>query len=247
MSTGASRAIELSVLAPVYNERDGIEAVLRHWVAVLAGLGLRAEIVLADDGSTDGTSAVLARLAAELPLLRVLSHPVNRGYGFALGSALAASRGDMVVTLDSDGQFDLADLPALLEPYRARGLDFVTGYRVKKRDGVVRVLADRGLNLVVRSLFDTRLRDTNCAMKLIRGELARALTLEARGFPTPTEITLKLLAMGAKTDEAPVRHGERAFGQSKLRVLATSADTLRFLLYLRWRLRLYRAGVIQSP
>lgn len=238
--------IELSVVAPVYNEAAGIERVVRHWVSVLARAELRgAEIVLANDGSTDATGELLARLQTEFPLLRVVTTQPNHGYGFALGQAIAASRGELVVTLDSDGQFDLADVTALLALYRADGLDFVTGYRVKKRDDALRVAADRGLNLLVRGLFGVALRDTNCAMKLIRGDLARALRIEARGYPTPTEITLKLVTMGAKTAEAPVSHAERLAGRSKLSVIPTSVSMLRFLLYLRRKIRLYEAGVLQ--
>lgn len=245
MST-TDASIEVSVVAPVYNEAGGIERVVRRWAEVLARTPLRAEIVLADDGSTDGTAAILARLCDELPLLRVVTHAPNRGYGFALHRAIQASRGEVVVTLDSDGQFDLADFPSLLALYRERSLDFVTGYRVKKRDGAVRVAADRGLNLLVRAMFAVDLRDTNCAMKLMRGELARSLRIEARGYPTPTEITLKLMALGAATAEAPVSHAERLAGHSKLRVVSTSVSMLRFLLYLRRKIGLYRAGILQT-
>ena len=238
--------IELSVVAPVYNEADGIERVVRRWSDVLARADLRAEIVLANDGSTDATGAILERLEAEIPALRVLSYSPNHGYGYALQQAIQASRGEVVVTVDSDGQFDLADLFGLLALYRERALDFVTGYRTRKRDGPVRVAADRGLNLLVRALFPVQLRDTNCAMKLIRGDLARSLRIEACGFPTPTEITLKLVAMGAKTAEAPVTHAERLAGRSKLQILPTSVDMVLFLLYLRRKIRLHRAGILQA-
>lgn len=238
--------IELSVVAPVYNEADGIERVVRGWSDVLARTNLRAEIVLADDGSIDATGAILERLKAEIPALRVLSYGPNHGYGFALHQAIQASRGELVVTIDSDGQFDLADLTGLLALYRARSLDFVTGYRSRKRDSPVRVVADRGLNVLVRALFPIQLRDTNCAMKLIRGDLARSLRIEARGYPTPTEITLKLVAMGAKTAEAPVTHAERLAGRSKLQILPTAVDMVRFLLYLRRKIRLHQVGILQT-
>jgi dolichol-phosphate mannosyltransferase len=164
----------------------------------------------------------------------------------SLGKAIEATRGAWVATLDSDGQFDLADALPMLARCRAEGIDFVTGYRRAKRDGVVRVLADRGLNLLVRGMFGLDLRDTNCALKVIRGDLARSLRIEARGYPTPTEVTVKLLELGARAAEMPVEHGERVAGSSKLKVLSTSADMARFLLYLRGKVRLYRAGVIQA-
>lgn len=241
-----ARVIDLSVAAPVFNEADGIERVLRRWRAVLDATSLRTEIVLTDDGSTDATGSVLARLQREVEGLRVQTFHPNHGYGFALGRAIAATRGAWVVTLDSDGQFDLAEALPMLERCKAEGLDFVTGYRRAKRDDVLRVAADRGLNLLVRRMFGLDLRDTNCALKVIRGELARSLAIEARGYPTPTEITVKLLALGAKGTEMPVSHGERLAGTSKLRLLSTSVDTTCFLLYLRGKIGLYRAGVIQT-
>lgn len=237
--------IDLSVAAPVFNEADGIEAVLRRWHRVLDATNLRTEIVLTNDGSTDATGPVLARLERELEGLRVQTFHPNHGYGFALGRAIAATRGHWVVTVDSDGQFDLADALPMLERCRAEGLDFVTGYRRAKQDNALRVAADRSLNLLVRGMFGLTLRDTNCALKVIRGELARSLTLEARGYPTPTELTVKLLALGARGAEMPVSHGPRLAGTSKLHVLSTSVDMARFLLYLRGKIGLYRDGVIQ--
>jgi glycosyltransferase involved in cell wall biosynthesis len=238
--------IQVSVVAPVYNEAEGIEQVVRYWADVIRKNSLPCEIVLANDGSTDNTLEILERLSTEIPLLRFVTYKPNRGYGYALKQAIQASHGELVVTLDSDGQFDLADLPRLLERFRKNELDFVTGFRVKKKDNIVRVLADRGLNLVVRSLFWVSLRDTNCAMKLIRGDLARGLNIEARGYPTPTEITVKLVALGAKTGEEGVTHTDRVAGQSKLKVLKTSISTFRFLLYLRKKIKLYRAGILQT-
>ena len=238
--------IEVSVVAPVYNEAEGIEQVVRYWADVLSRSDLSAEIVLANDGSTDGTLAILERLTREISFLRFVSYTPNHGYGHALKTAIQASRGNLVVTLDSDGQFDLADFPKLLNLYREKGLDFVTGYRMKKKDNPLRVFADRALNVIVRTLFSVSLRDTNCAMKLIRGDLARALNIEARGYPTPTEITVKLITQGAKTGEVGVNHTDRIAGQSKLHFFRTSLSMFRFLFYLRNKIKLYRAGIIQS-
>src|SRR5207302_730362 len=106
--------IDLSVVAPVYNEAEGIEQVVRYWAKVLKESGLSSEIVLANDGSTDQTQQVLDRLRVEIPILKVLSYTPNRGYGYALRTAIQGSSGEMVITLDSDGQFDLADYAKLL-------------------------------------------------------------------------------------------------------------------------------------
>jgi glycosyltransferase involved in cell wall biosynthesis len=237
---------EVSVVAPVYNEEGGIERVVRYWIDVIHQNQMNAEIVLANDGSTDRTLEILQNLSKEVPLVRIASYHPNRGYGYALRTAIQASQGKWVITLDSDGQFDLADAPVLIKLQREKDLDFITGYRMKKKDNPMRVIADRSLNLIVRTLFSVGLRDTNCAMKLIRGDLARSLNIEARGYPTPTEITIKLLTLGAKTGEIGVRHSERLEGQSKLKFINTSISFFRFLFYLRKKVRLYRAGILQS-
>ncbi len=239
--------MHLSVCAPCFDEAEGIEAVVRAWDALLERQPYASEIVLSDDGSTDETPRILARLSAELPRLCVVTLPENGGYGRALSAAIAASRGEIVVTLDSDGQFDLADGLALAARLEERGLDCVTGYRREKADSLARVAADRGLNRLVRALFGVDLRDTNCALKAVRGERMRALRIEARGYPAPTEIVLRLAAAGARIDEAPVDHHPRTAGQSKLHPFRTAWSMARFLLYLRSRLRLYRDRIIVEP
>jgi glycosyltransferase involved in cell wall biosynthesis len=233
------------VTAPVYNEAECIEEVVRYWDKVLEGWPLTSEIVLTNDGSVDATGSILDRLMTEIPRLRVIHREKNSGYGGAVASSIAGSRGRLVVTLDSDGQFDLAEARRLIEHLERHSLDAVVGRRDGKRDSFARVLADRVLNRMVRLMFGVRLRDTQCALKVIRGDLARGLTLEARGFPNPTEIVLKLGALGAKLGEQTVTHAERKAGASKLKVFRTGMDTWRFLWYLRRRIKLYRRRVIQ--
>lgn len=234
----------LSVAAPCFNEAEGIAAVVAEWEAVLGAWPHASEIVLCNDGSTDGTGAVLDALGARHPHLRVVHNASNGGYGRALSCAIAATRGDYVATIDSDGQFDLADALRLLEALERDRADAMTGWRMGKQDSPLRVAADRGMNLLVRVLFGTRLRDTNCALKVVRGDLLRGLPIEARGYPTPTEICLRLEARGARLGERGVTHRERAAGLSKLHPLRTAWAFLRFLFYLRTQLKLARAGII---
>lgn len=243
----AGPAPTLSVAAPCFNEAEGIAAVVAEWEAVLDGWPHPSEIVLCNDGSTDGTRDVLDELCARVPRLRVVHNARNGGYGRALSCAIAATRGDWVATIDSDGQFDLADALRLVAALERDGGDAMTGWRMGKKDSPLRVAADRGMNLLVRVLFGTRLRDTNCALKVVRGELLRGLRIEARGYPTPTEICLRLEARGARLGELGVTHRERAAGLSKLHPFRTAWGFLRFLLYLRCKLKLARAGIIVDP
>ncbi len=237
----------LSVAAPCYNEADGIEAVVTDWDAVLATVAQPTEIVLCNDGSTDGTAEVLDRLRSRFPRLRVVHNAINGGYGRALSSAIAATCGEYIVTIDSDGQFDLADAFGLLAELEQGGWDAVSGWRMGKKDSALRVLADRCMNLLVRALFGVRLRDTNCAIKVVKGDILRGLRIEARGYPTPTEICISLMARGYRVGERGVTHRERAAGMSKLHPFRTAWSFLRFLLYMRCKLKLHRAGIILEP
>lgn len=235
---------KLSVAAPCYNEAEGIETVVAEWESVLATMAEPSEIVLCNDGSTDDTRAVLDRLAQRLPRLRVVHNDRNGGYGHALSCAIAATRGEYVATIDSDGQFDVADALRLMALVEGERLDGATGWRMGKKDSVFRVLADRCMNLIVRVLFGTRLRDTNCAIKVVKGDLLRSMRIEARGYPTPTEICMRLEARGARLGELGVTHRERLAGFSKLHPWRTAWSFLRFLVYLRTKLKLQRAGII---
>jgi dolichol-phosphate mannosyltransferase len=236
----------LSVAAPCYNEADGIETVIAEWDSVLASTDKATEIVLCNDGSTDGTAELLERLRPRFARLRVV-HNARGGYGRALSSAIGSTRGDYVCTIDSDGQFDLADAFKLLGELERGGYDGVTGWRMGKKDSAARVLADRGMNVLVRFLFGTRLRDTNCALKIVKGDVLRALGIEACGYPTPTEICIRLAARGYRLGECGVTHHPRAAGTSKLHPWRTAWSFLRFLLYLRHKLKLHRAGIILAP
>ncbi|HJL03772.1 MAG TPA: glycosyltransferase family 2 protein [Polyangiaceae bacterium LLY-WYZ-15_(1-7)] len=230
---------EISICAPAYDEEACIEEVVRSWLAMLDGAGIAGEVVVADDGSRDGTRAILARLAAEDARVRVVGEAVNRGYGPALRSAIAAARGAFVATIDSDGQFDPADVPRLLAHQRRGGFDLVNGWR-RKRDTPARVAADLGLRALVRALFGVRVHDPNCALKLMRArwvqEAVREAALEARGFPTPSEVVIRAQRDGLAIGELPVTHRERAGGQTKLRLARTALDAARFFVALRIRL-----------
>jgi hypothetical protein len=135
----------------------------------------------------------------------------------------------------------------LIEDLEKGGYDCVTGFRRAKQDSIFRVLADRGLNRLVRFMFGVKLRDTNCALKVAKGELLRGLRIEARGFPTPTEILIRMQAKGYRIGEAGVSHRERAGGASKLHPWRTAWAMFRFLLYLRTKLNLFRSRIIVEP
>jgi glycosyltransferase involved in cell wall biosynthesis len=226
----------LSICAPAFDEEECIEAVVSGLLAMLDREVIDGELVITDDGSRDRTPEILARMSDADPRLRVVSPGTNQGYGRALRAAIAEARGDFVVTIDSDGQFDPADVPRLLARQREGDFDLVTGHRVRKRDTPLRVGADLGLRAMVRALFGVRVRDPNCALKLIRRRWVQEAPLEADGYPTPTEIVVRAHDDGLSIADVGVAHLPRAGGTTKLRLLRTAVDAGRFLLRLRLQL-----------
>ncbi len=239
-------SICLSVTAPVYNEGQVIEGVVRKWFDVLQNSGMSHEVVLGDGGSTDGTLEILERLGQEYPTLKTAHAPQPSGYGNALFSAIYATEGRYVIMLDSDGQFELANFSAMLEKLEKEELDVVTGYRMRKEDTFIRVFADRVLNLIVRVMFGLKQKDTNCALKVFKGDIARKLHIEARAWPTPTEIMIRLEALGCRVGEVGIEHHEREGGETKLRVVKTGFEMLCFLFYMKYKLWLYKKRIINK-
>jgi glycosyltransferase involved in cell wall biosynthesis len=239
-----SNNILLSVVAPVFNEEENIEDVLRYWNEVLDNAGFTSEIVLTNDGSKDKTAEILADLRKEMSRLKVITHETNGGYGRALSTSIKNSSGEWVATIDSDGQFDLKEYKILLDKAQTENLDGVTGFRKKKQDTFIRVYGDRVLNKIVRLMFNVQFKDTNCALKLLKGNLIRSINLEAKGYPTPTEIIIKSSVLGAKLGESGITHAEREGGLSKLNPVATGINFLRFLFYLKMKIGLYNKKIL---
>lgn len=225
---------KLSVVAPAFNEEECIEPVISQWIGFLRELGEPFEIVIANDGSTDQTGAILKRLAQTFPELEVIGGSVNHGYGAALTSAIEHSTGETILSLDSDGQFAIEDYVALRNALIQSGADCATGIREKK-DSVFRVFADGVFRFLCRRLFSTGWRDPNCAIKLTKASALRSLSLEARGYASPSEILFKLNFNKFKIVEIKVQHRERIAGVSKLRFFSAAINMMLFILYLSFK------------
>jgi len=223
----------LSVVLPAHNEEANIEAVVRDCLAKLPAMAEDFEIVVVDDGSRDATPQIIDRLAREDPRVVALHHPVNRGYGDALMTGFAHTRGDYVMFMDSDRQFDIADLERLL-PYMGR-YDIVAGYRIRRRDPPLRLLYARIFNLAVRLFFGLRLRDVDCAFKVFRGDLLRGIHLEFGGALINTEILAKARHRGATLTEVGVHHYPRLVGRQSGGSFRVVFRAMRNFLRLWWR------------
>lgn len=228
---------KLSVVLPAHNEVDNLPPVLRRAFAVLPDLAEDFELVVVDDGSVDGTGQLLDKAAAENPRVRPVHHKRNRGYGAALTSGFAAATGDHIMIMDADQQFDIADL-SYLAPF-VRDFDIVAGYRIRRQDPMYRLIYARIFTLAVRVLFGIRLRDIDCAFKVFRADLLRAISLTSPGALINTEIMAKATRAGANWVEVGVNHyprpaGESSGGSPKV-VFRAMKETLR----LWWRMRIY--------
>ncbi len=200
----------LSACFPVHDEEANVEPMTEAVLRVLPSVAVRWELIIVDDGSRDGTAAIVDRLARERDGVRVVRHDRNRGYGAAVRSGLAACRHDYVFLTDGDRQFDPADLAALLPSLE--GADVVIGYRRTRADSLPRRLNTAGWNLLVRALLGVRVRDVNCAFKLLRRDAVAGLPLRADGALLPAELLARVVRRGCRIVEVPVAHHPRVAG-----------------------------------
>jgi glycosyltransferase involved in cell wall biosynthesis len=203
---------KLSLVLPAHNEAENIEAVVSRALDVLPRVVRDVEILVVNDGSQDETGAIIDRLASEHPEVQAIHHPVNRGYGAALTSGFRAATGDSIMFMDSDRQFDIADINALLPyvPY----YDIVAGYRIQRRDPFYRRLYGKLFGLVVWVLFGVHLRDTDCAFKIYRADLLNTIELTTPGALINTEMLARSKRRGATIVEVGVNHYPRYAGES---------------------------------
>jgi len=199
----------LSLVLPAYNEEGNIEFVVRRAIEVLPAIVDDFEIIVVNDGSRDATPEIIDRLAAEDSRVRPLHQP-NKGYGGALTTGFEATTGDYVMFMDSDRQFDIADIK-LLAPFVA-SYDIVAGFRMERSDPIHRRINAEVFNIVVRILFGVHMRDLDCAFKIFRGDMIRSLELTSSGALINAEMQAKLRRQGATLEQVGVPHYPRIAG-----------------------------------
>lgn len=196
---------------PAFNEEANLVAAVGGVCAVLERLGWPYEIVVVDDGSTDGTAGVCRDLQSRAPAVRVVSHGTNRGYGAAVRSGLLAARNDLVVLFPADRQFDPEQIPALVA--MSSTFDVVIGRRVDRADPGHRIALGTGWSWLVRRLFGLSVRDVNSGFKVYRRRAIEAEALQSNSALIDAEILVRLSSQRCDITEVPVRHLRRVHGE----------------------------------
>jgi len=205
-------APEVSVVVPIYNERENIQPLHQSLTWALRALGRSYEIVMVDDGSSDRSRDELRRLAAWDAKLRLVMFRRNYGQTAAMSAGFKASRGRVIVAMDGDLQNDPADIGRLLERIEA-GYDVVCGWRRNRQDRVAtRLMPSKFANFLIARVTGARIHDTGCSLKAYRGWVVRSLNLYSDMHRFMAALGVGL---GARITEVPVRHHARRAGKSK--------------------------------
>jgi dolichol-phosphate hexosyltransferase len=232
---------DLSILMPVFNERETVRAAVEEALdADYPTDGV--ELVIVDDGSTDGTTEVLAGISKD-PRVKLVVHGQNTGKGAAVRTALQHASGAYAAIMDADREYDPSDIGKLLEPILASEADVVYGTRGFESHSAFSfwyVLGNKGVTLAANLLFNSYLGDIMTCHKVMRTDVFRSLRLESRGFDIEPEITGRLLAAGHRIYEVPVRYRARGRDEGKKLTALDGVRVLRTLLECRleagWRL-----------
>lgn len=236
---------KLSLIIPALNESPNIDPLYRSILEHVDRLGVPFEVILVDDGSTDDTFDVMARLARFDPRVTAVRLRRNFGQTAALAAGLEHASGDIIVTLDADLQNDPADIPMMLDVLRG-GYDMVLGYRERRQDPFwTRRLPSQIANRLISRVTGIKVRDTGCALKVIRGDVLRRIPLysDMHRFVLPMA-----LPIGVRVREVPVRHHPRRQGQSKYglgRIQRVVVDLVVIRLLLRFARRPF--GIFFGP
>jgi dolichol-phosphate mannosyltransferase len=224
----------LSIVIPFYNEADNVLPLLRELRAMIEENKLAViEVLTVDDGSKDGTGEILEFESQNWPLLRVVHHRTNRGQAAALWTAFTQVRGEIVVTLDGDGQNDPADIPRLLSFLR-EGVDMVTGFREIRRDPRLRKEMSRLANRIRCRVLGDQVSDAGCALKVFRREVCGSF------LPIRTLYSFMpafAVAHGFAVIEAPVLHRPRGAGTSKYGLVVMAWRPFLDMLGVFWYIR----------
>ena len=241
MSPRNKEVQSVSAFFPCYNDEHSIPIMVRAACAALAATVDDFEVIVVDDGSSDGSVAALEAMLAEVPQLVIVRHVTNRGYGGALISGFASATKQWIFYTDGDAQYDASELVRCIEAVRS-DTDVVQGWKIERGDSWYRKVIGRVYHHAVRRLFNLHVRDTDCDFRLIRSTLMDRVQLTSTSGVICVEMMRKFERADAKFVEVGVSHCERPFGRSQFFRLPAIARSARQLIALWWRL-VVRRGI----
>jgi len=226
----------LSVFFPAYNDEKSIGRLVDDAFMILPEISKKYEVIVVNDGSMDKTAQVLKKLARKYKNFKIVTHEKNRGYGAALKSGFKNAKGDFIFYTDGDGQYDVKELPDLVEKID-EGIDLVNGYKIKRSDSWLRIIFGQIYALWVRLLLGIRFADVDCDFRLFRRRILGKITLTCDSGAICAEMLAKIQKEKGVIASVPVHHYPRRYGHSQFfwpkRILKTIYDNLK----LWWQLR----------
>ncbi|HWL94630.1 MAG TPA: glycosyltransferase family 2 protein [Phycisphaerae bacterium] len=230
-----NRLPSLTIFFPFYNEEANLERVVREALAAAPGFADRFEIIMVNDGSKDRTGEIADRLEKEIPQCRAAHNRPNQGYGGAVKRGFKEARMEYIFFTDGDGQFDIREMTKLIELLDR--CDIAVGYRIKRADPFVRKANALAWGTLVRGLFGIKVRDIDCAFKLIPKSFMDSIELWSDGALISTELLAKATYKGLRIEEVGVHHYPRKAGEQTGAKLGVILKAFRELFKLRKRIR----------
>jgi glycosyltransferase involved in cell wall biosynthesis len=230
------RQLSISVFFPAYNDEKSIPKMVDGAMAVLREHASDFEVIVVNDGSADGTAAVLAELKEKhAPYVKVVTHPQNRGYGAALRTGFATAQKEFVFYTDGDGQYDVSELPNLIALMES-DVGLVNGYKLERQDPGHRVAIGFLYNRFARWLFGVRIRDIDCDYRLIRRVALNDAQLQSSSGTICVELVRMIELSPWRVAEIGVHHYPRLHGRSQFFRVRSLLTTLSQLMELYWRI-----------
>jgi glycosyltransferase involved in cell wall biosynthesis len=230
----------ISLVLPAYNEAENIGPLIGEAVPALEANADDYEIIVVDDGSADGTAQATQRAVEKNPHVRLLQHPVNKGFGAAVFTGITSAAKEWIFYTDADRQFVLSELAKFVPSMQKA--DLIAGYRAPRRDPFMRVLYGKGWTMICTILFGYTVRDVDCGFKLFRREIIQELApqIASRGATFSIEWLVRAKRAGYRFVELPVSHRPRVAGSQTGANVNVIVRAFRELI--RFRVQLWREG-----
>jgi glycosyltransferase involved in cell wall biosynthesis len=236
----------ISVFFPAYNDAGTIASMVVLADRTLRKLTDEYEMIVVNDGSGDHTAQVLSELESVYPKLRVIHHPVNRGYGSALRTGFASASKELIFYTDGDAQYDVRELERLM-PLLTGDVEVVNGYKISRSDPLHRIIIGDIYRWMVKLAFGIKIRDVDCDFRLVRRASYNRVRLSSTSGTICIEMIKSFQDAGLRFAEAPVNHYHRAYGKSQFFNFRRLLKTFRDLSALWWQLVVMRRAQIVHP